>query len=139
MVFTHKDNAPGFFIRALWYVFIGWWASGLAIILGYIAMVTVIGIPLAFFIFNRLPTIQTLRPRTQRYSARIEDGVYFVDLGHEVQRPWWKRALYFVFIGWWFGAIWLVLAWVVGIFIITLPLSFWMINRVSGVMTLQKH
>lgn len=102
-------------------------------------MLTIIGIPLAFFLFNRLPTILTLRPRTQRYTARTADGITFVELGNQAQRPWWQRAIYFLLIGWWFGAVWLVLAWAISIFVITLPLTFWMFNRVAGVMTLHRH
>ena len=139
MIFTHQKTGPGFFIRALWYLFIGWWASALAIVAAYVALFTFIGIPLAFFIFNRLPTILTLRPRTTRWAARTEGDVTYVELGHERQRPWWQRAVYFLVIGWWFGAIWLALAWLIGLLIITLPLTFWMYNRVSGVMTLHRH
>jgi uncharacterized membrane protein YccF (DUF307 family) len=101
--------------------------------------ISVIGIPLAFFLFNRLPTLLTLRPRTQSYSARIQDGITFVGLGHERQRPWWQRTTYFLLIGFWFGAIWLVFVWAISVFVITLPLTFWMFDRASGVMTLHRH
>lgn len=139
MVFTHQQTGPGFFVRALWYVFIGWWAAGLAIAVAYLAMAVIIGLPLAFAIFNRLPTILTLRPRTSRWSARTEGDVTFVELGHERQRPWWQRAIYFLLVGWWFGAIWLLFAWAISILIVTLPLTFWMFNRASGVITLHRH
>lgn len=139
IVFAHQKTGPNFAIRALWYLFIGWWASAFAIVAAYVALFAFIGIPLAFFIFNRLPTILTLRPRTQRYSARSEDGITYIELGNERQRPWWQRAGYFLVIGWWVGAVWLVLAWVIGLLVVTLPLSFWMYNRVSGAMTLHRH
>lgn len=139
MVFTHHNTAPNFFIRALWYLFVGWWASAVTIVVAYFALFTFIGIPLAFFLFNRLPTILTLRPRTQRYTTRTEDGITYVELGNERQRPWYQRLAYFLLIGWWFGAIWLVFAWAISIFIITLPLTFWMLNHASGVMTLHRH
>ncbi len=139
MVFTHHKTGPGFFIRALWFLFIGWWASGLAIFLGYLAVFSIIGLPLAFFIFNRLPTILTLRARTQEYSSSFRNGVTHMSLATVAQRAWWQRAIYFAVVGWWFGAVWLTLAWLVGILLITMPLSFWMYNRVSGVMTLQRH
>lgn len=139
VVFSHRNTAPGFFIRALWYLFIGWWASAVTIVIAYLALFTFIGIPLAFFLFNRLPTILTLRPRTERYTSRTEDGITYVELGNERQRPWYQRLAYFLLIGWWFGAVWLVFAWAISIFIITLPLTFWMFNRASGVMTLHRH
>lgn len=139
LVFSHRKTGPGFFTRALWYVFVGSWASLLAIITAYIAMLTVIGLPFSFAIFNRLPTILTLRPRTQQYATRTKDGITYVELGNERQRPWWQRTIYFLCVGFWFGAIWLVFAWAISIFVVTLPLTFWMFNRASGVMTLHRH
>ena len=58
------DRGPGLLVRALWFLFIGWWLSALAIGLAYILCVTIIGLPIAFMIFNQLPLILTLRPRS---------------------------------------------------------------------------
>ena len=57
-------NQPGtsFLVRVLWYLFIGWWLAGLATLLGYVLALTIIGLPLALMIFNRLGTVLTLRP-----------------------------------------------------------------------------
>lgn len=54
------------------------------------------------------------------------------------QRPWIVRALYFVLIGFWFSAIWLVLAWLLAITIIGLPAAQWMFLRVNAILTLQR-
>ena len=47
------------------------------------------------------------------------------------------RALYFVLVGWWFSAIWAVIAWVLCITIIGLPLGLFMLNRMPQVATLK--
>ena len=47
------------------------------------------------------------------------------------------RALYFVLIGWWFSAIWAVVAWVLCVTIIGLPLGLFMLNRMPQVATLK--
>jgi uncharacterized membrane protein YccF (DUF307 family) len=47
------------------------------------------------------------------------------------------RALYFVLIGWWFSAVWAVIAWVLCITIIGLPLGLFMLNRMPQVATLK--
>ena len=47
------------------------------------------------------------------------------------------RALYFVLFGWWFSAIWAVVAWVLCITIIGLPLGLFMLNRMPQVATLK--
>jgi uncharacterized membrane protein YccF (DUF307 family) len=47
------------------------------------------------------------------------------------------RAVYFVLIGWWFSAIWAVMAWLLCITIIGLPLGLYMLNRMPQVATLK--
>jgi len=47
------------------------------------------------------------------------------------------RGLYFVFIGWWFGLIWVLAAWFLNLTIIGLPLGLAMINSIPQVMTMR--
>ena len=47
------------------------------------------------------------------------------------------RALYFVLVGWWFSAIWAVVAWVLCVTIIGLPFGLFMLNRMPQVATLK--
>jgi uncharacterized membrane protein YccF (DUF307 family) len=47
------------------------------------------------------------------------------------------RALYFVLFGWWFSAIWAVVAWVLCVTVIGLPLGLYMLNRLPQVVTLK--
>ena len=58
------DRGPSLLIRAVWFIFIGWWASAVAIGIAYFLCAIIIGIPLGFMIFNQLPLILTLRPRS---------------------------------------------------------------------------
>ena len=76
IVITERGG-PGFLVRIVWYIFIGWWLSGLAIALGWLLAVTIIGLPLAFMIFNRIPAIMTLRGRTVTYEATVKDGTTY--------------------------------------------------------------
>ena len=47
------------------------------------------------------------------------------------------RVLWFLFIGWWLGLIWVLTAWFFNLTIIGLPLGLFMINNTPQVMTLQ--
>nr|PZN24399.1 MAG: hypothetical protein DIU80_15750 [Chloroflexota bacterium] len=47
------------------------------------------------------------------------------------------RALYFVFVGLWLGAIWTVVAWLLLVSIVGLPIGLMMLNRLPQVMTLK--
>ena len=139
IVFANKQSGPNFFVRAIWYLFIGWWLGGLAILAGYVAMFTIIGIPVAFAIFNLVPTILTLRPRNSSMTVETRDGITYLTQSNVPQYPLWMRALWFVFVGSWLGLVWLTVAWLIGLLILPLPLSIMMYNRIGGVMTLHKH
>ena len=47
------------------------------------------------------------------------------------------RALYFIFIGWWFGLFWALLSWLVYATVIGAPLGAKMLNRVPGAVSLK--
>lgn len=47
------------------------------------------------------------------------------------------RVLYFLFIGWWLGFLWVLAAWFLNITILGLPLGLAMINSIPQVMTLR--
>jgi uncharacterized membrane protein YccF (DUF307 family) len=125
--------------RAIWFVFIGWWLSALAIFAAYLLCLIIIGLPVGFMIFNRLPVILTLRPRTDAQEVEIRDGVTYITGGTVKQHPLWVRALWFVVVGWWLGAIYLGIAWFLCVIIITLPIGLILFNRVGAVMTLLRY
>lgn len=47
------------------------------------------------------------------------------------------RGLYFIFVGSWLGAIWMVVAWALNVTIIGLPFGLAMLNRLPQIMTLR--
>lgn len=49
-----------FIVRALYFLLIGWWFSGLWLALAYAFVVSVIGLPLAFWMYNRIGAVTTL-------------------------------------------------------------------------------
>lgn len=50
-----------FLVRALYFLLVGWWASGLWMALAYALAVTIIGLPVAFWMFDVTPTVLTLK------------------------------------------------------------------------------
>ena len=90
---------------------------------------TIIGLPLAFIVFNQLPLILTLRPRSPGAG----------DDGTAEQLVWWIRGIWFVLVGWWLGGIYLGVAWFLCVILITLPIGLYLMNRVGGVMTLLRY
>ena len=50
-------------LRALWFVFIGWWLSAIWLFIAWGLSVSIIGMVIAFWMFDQAPTIITLARR----------------------------------------------------------------------------
>jgi uncharacterized membrane protein YccF (DUF307 family) len=134
-----QSSSLPFALRAIWFVCVGWWLSGLFIVAGYLCLLSFVLMPVGFWILNRIPQAQTLRARNRSMATEFRDGAIHFTESNAPQYPWYARLVYLVFVGWWAGLAWLWVAWFFGILILTLPLSIWMIDRTPGVITLQKH
>ena len=89
---------------------------GWAVLFGWLFTVLIITTPIGRYILNRLPQIITLRPSSQAVRAKIDEyGNTVVETVDIPQRPFIWRAVYFLMVGWWFSALWLVLAWVISV------------------------
>lgn len=120
-------------LRLVYFIFIGLWLSGIWATIAWVLSVTIIGLPLGLWMLSVLPQIATLQP--QRKDLYVdESGQVFTRSKPQIN--FFLRALYFLFIGWWFSALWISLAWALSASIIGLPISFWMFNRVPTVLTL---
>jgi uncharacterized membrane protein YccF (DUF307 family) len=139
VVVVAQSAGPNFLVRAIWFVFVGWWLSGFVMLFAWFMAATIVGLPIAFATFNRVPMVQTLRPRTITTRVTTEGGVTVVTQGTAGQLAMWVRAIWFVVVGWWLGLIVTLIAWVASVLVITLPLSIILIDRLPEVITLQKN
>lgn len=129
--FTREVRAPNLLLRVLWFIFVGWWLTGILSAAAWALNATIIGLPVGLWIINRLPFVATLRPVEPFYQ--IENGEIVSGVR---QRPFLLRAIYFVVIGWWLSGLWMAVAYVMLISIIGLPIAFWMYGRIGAVTTL---
>lgn len=139
VVIVQGKNGPGLFIRFLWYIFVGWWLTGISLAVGYLAGLTIIGLPLAFWVFNRTGTLLTLRPRSQNVRVEQVGSSTVISTRHAEQRPLSMRALYFVLVGWWAALLWMALAYLLCLTIIGIPLGILLLNRLPEVYTLHRN
>jgi len=69
-------TGPSLLVRAVWYLLVGWWLAGVILAIAWIAAVPIVGLPLMFYLVNRVPTVLTLRPRREQYAMVTgSDGV----------------------------------------------------------------
>jgi uncharacterized membrane protein YccF (DUF307 family) len=146
VVNINKPN-PSFFVRVLWYLFIGWWLGILWLNVGYFFCFTVIGLPLGLIMLNRLPWVLTLRPASQDVNVNVSTTTNMtantttttVNIGGTQQYNMLVRALYFVFVGSWAGYIWACVGYALCLLIVTIPLGLVMLNRLPAVITLRRN
>jgi uncharacterized membrane protein YccF (DUF307 family) len=137
---TVYQRGPNLIVRFIWWLFIGWWASGIAVAIAWVALITIIGIPLGIWIINRLPSILTLRPRTRRWSLGQDEAgnTVVTDRGRE-QVAWPIRGVWFLLVGWWASGIWMAIAWLIQLTVIGIPIALLMFNRTPFIASLYRY
>lgn len=132
-------TGPHILVRIVWYLLIGWWLTGIVMAIAWLAALVIVGIPLSFYLVNRLPTILTLRPRREEYLVVTgADGVTRMQRIATRQTSLLLRIVYFVLVGWWASALWMAAAYVLMLTILGIPLGLMMVNRVPFVFSLHR-
>ncbi len=127
-------------MRALWFVFVGWWLTGIVSTIAWLAMLTILGLPLGIWLINRIPTVLTLRPRTSYVYAWTDAQGYGRTTRVAIdQPPWLVRGLWFLLVGWWASGIVMTIGYLLVLLIITLPLGLMVFNRVPFVASLYRY
>src|SRR6266571_3333064 len=134
-----QQHQHGFFVRALYFIFIGWWAGLIWLNVGYFFVLTIIGLPFGLVMLNRLPYVLTLKPASQSVNINITGNTTNISIGGAQQINFWIRALYFIFVGWWAGLAWSGLAYGMFVCILTMPVGIMMFNILPAVITLRKN
>jgi uncharacterized membrane protein YccF (DUF307 family) len=134
-VIVARNEGANLLVRALYFVLVGWWLSGVWAAVAWILSVTIIGLPLGLYMLNRMPQIVTLKPSRSNLLVTPSGQVVQMDVS---QRPFLLRAIYFLLIGWWFSALWIAIAWALNASIIGMLIAFWMFDRVPAVITLAR-
>ncbi|MBF0548339.1 MAG: YccF domain-containing protein [Candidatus Riflebacteria bacterium] len=122
-------------LRIIWFVCIGLPVGWFCIHIGWLLMLTIIGIPFTIWIYNRIPMIMTLQMDVEdRYKLKLRENEVFQ--GIDEQYSMLIRIPYFILIGWWFSLLWINIAYFFSASIIGVPIGFWMFNRLPLVIFL---
>ena len=130
---------PNLAIRALWYLLVGWWLTGTLMIVAWLAGLIIVGLPLTFYLVNRLPTFLTLRPRSHFMVAMTDaSGATTYRRLATDQYSGVVRAIYFILVGWWLSALWMIGAYLLFLTVIGIPIGLMLVNRVPFVYSLHR-
>ena len=130
-----RQNRPGCLVQLLWFVLVGWWAGQLWAAVAWFLAATIIGIPLAVMMFNKLPDVIALRGTDAYAVTRYGDRAVVRDVP---QHNILLRALWYALVGWWLAAAWIEVAYILCLSFIGLPIGFWMFDRVPAVLSLRR-
>jgi len=125
-------------VRFLWWLVVGWWASGIVLTVAWLLNVTVVGIPLGIKLINKVPFVLTLKKQETTQVITQTGEQTSVEVSGPAQHNLLLRAVYFLVIGWWFSGVWMGISWLVSLTVIGLPLSLWMLDRLPFIVSLYK-
>ncbi len=126
------DDSPSIVIRAIWFVVIGWWLTGVLLSIAWTLNLTIVGLPLGIKLINYVPKALTLKETggdTDEFSVGGSGGDSPSVL---------IRAVYFVLVGWWASFLWTSVAYFVSVSVIGLPIGIKMFNKLPYVVSLYK-
>lgn len=135
-----RSQSPSIVVRAVYFLLVGWWASGIWLSVAWVLIVTIVGTPIGIKMINWVPKIVSLKERriaTER--ARTGDGSVTITESTNDQHSLLVRAVYFLFVGWWASGVWMSIAWVASVTIVGLPLAIWMYSRLPFVVSLYRY
>lgn len=131
-----RGTSPSLLVRAVYFLLVGWWATGIWLGVAWLLNLTIVGIPLGIKLINRVPLVLSLKRRPIAVTA---DATGRITESNRPQRSLLVRAVYFLFVGWWASGVWLGLAYLASLSIVGLPLAVWMYGKLPFVVSLYRY
>ena len=115
-------------IRAVWFVFVGIWATPILLYVAWFCNATVVLLPVGIKLINYAPFVASLK-RSDETVEMDED---------KEQTSLLIRAVYFVLVGWWLSLLWITVAAFFTVSIIGFPIAVTMYSYLPYVTSLYK-
>lgn len=129
-----SNESPSMIVRAIWFVFVGWWLTGFLLGVAWFLNLTIVAAPIGIKIINKVPKALSLKA-----MGGGEDDEFAVGTGSNGNSPGLiVRGVYFVFIGWWASLFWMAAAYLLTLSIIGIPFAIMMYNKLPYVVSLYR-
>jgi hypothetical protein len=132
-----KEKKHGFIIRALYFLFIGWWFGLFWALLSWFIYATIVLAPLGAAMLNKVPGAISLKAREKDVKVIVDESGYEVKQENRKQHSIWLRILYYP-IGLIASLIAIFLGWILCILLITMPLGIMVFNWVPAIASLHR-
>ena len=128
-------------LRAVWFLVAGIPLTLLWILATWVAVCSVVGMPLAARMLELVPSVLTLRTYRAPVARREAwlPSLFGIASPAPAQIGWGSRAVYFVCIGWWLSLVWLLLGYTLSLTVIGMPLAYGMLRRTPAVANLERQ
>ncbi len=132
-----SQPGPELLLRALWFLFVGWWLAILWLMTAYTLLITQVGASLGRLMVRNLPKIlflQSARPGYRNYSDNRPS--------YQPSRSpvaLWQRLIWFVVVGWWLGILWTMAGYGLCTLVITEPIGMQMLEQLPAILTLEQQ
>jgi uncharacterized membrane protein YccF (DUF307 family) len=128
---TIQSRGPGCLVQVLWFVFVGWWLGAAWVTTAWFLMALIITAPIGASMLNNVPQVMALRGKR---TIEVRGGRLY----EQRQQEFLIRALWFIFVGWWASAIWVLLAYSACMTLFLMPVGFWMFDKTPWVVSLRR-
>lgn len=129
--YVERGSSPGCLLQILWFLFVGFWFGALWVCVAWVLIVSIIGAPLGAAMLNKVPQVMALRSRR---VLEVRGGRIY-----EAAQPHiFVRVMWFLLVGWWASALWMLLAYSACMTILLMPLGFWMFDVTPWVVSLRR-
>jgi hypothetical protein len=78
VVVAGQAGGPNLLVRALWFLFIGLWLGPLWLVVAWLLLLSIIGLPLGLLMINRLPQVMTLKPLGSWTTVTVQKSLFML-------------------------------------------------------------
>lgn len=129
------SDSPSLIIRGVWFLFVGWWLTGVVLTIAWLLNLSIIGLPIGIKLINKAPYTLTLK------ESGSGDDIETIEMGggSSGNSPSLiVRGIYFILVGWWASGILITAAYLISLTVIGLPLGIKLFNHLPYITSLKK-